>query len=71
MQESKMVRKVMRKPAVLAATGFSNSTLYDKINAGKFPKPTKLDPEGRAVVWFEDEIEAFQKAAVDRQQAAA
>ncbi len=62
-----MVRKVMRKPEVLKATGFSNSTLYDKINAGKFPKPTKLDPDGRIVIWFEDEIEAWQKAAVERQ----
>jgi prophage regulatory protein len=70
MQEQ-MVRKIMRKPAVLAATGFSNSSLYEKIAAGKFPKPTKLDPDGRSVVWFEDQIEDFQKAAVQRQQAAA
>jgi prophage regulatory protein len=66
-----MTRNVLRKPAVLAATGWSNSTLYDKIARGKFPKGTKLDPEGRVVVWFEDEIAAFQKAAVDRQMAAA
>ena len=61
----------MRKPAVRAATGWSNSTLYSKIAEGKFPKPTKLDPEGRAVVWFEDEVEAFQKRAVDHQNMAA
>lgn len=66
-----MVCKVMRKPAVLAATGWSNSTLYKKIEEGKFPKPTRLDPESRAVVWFEDEVEAFQKAAIERQQASA
>ena len=59
-----MVRKVMRLPAVLAATGWAKPTLYAKITAGKFPKGTKLDPGARAVVWFEDEIEAFQKAAV-------
>jgi prophage regulatory protein len=63
-----MVRKVLRKPAVLAATGWSNSTLYAKISEGKFPKPTRLDPDSRAVIWFEDEVEAFQKAAVERQQ---
>jgi prophage regulatory protein len=66
-----MVRKVMRKPAVLTATGFSNSTLYERMAKGKFPKPTKLDPDGRTVVWFEDEVEAWQQAAIERQQVAA
>lgn len=61
-----MVRAVMRKPAVLAATGWSNSTLYDKIAAGKFPKPTRIDPEGRVVVWFEDEVAEFQQRAIER-----
>jgi predicted DNA-binding transcriptional regulator AlpA len=39
-----MGRKAMRKPAVLGALGWSNSTLYSKISQGKFPKPVKLDP---------------------------
>ncbi len=56
-----MARIVMRKPAVLRATGWSNSTLYQKIKDGKFPKPVKLDPDGRAVGWFEDEVEALQQ----------
>jgi predicted DNA-binding transcriptional regulator AlpA len=54
----------MRKAGVLEATGWPNSTLYLKIKQGKFPKGTKLDPDGKAVVWFEDEVEAIQKAAV-------
>jgi prophage regulatory protein len=66
-----MIRKALRKPAVLTATGWSNSTLYAKIKDGKFPAPTKLDPDGRAVVWFEDQLEAFQKRAIERQAAAA
>jgi prophage regulatory protein len=66
-----MTRTVMRKPAVLAATGWSNSTLYSKIAEGKFPKPTKLDPDGRTVVWFADEVEAVQKRAVARSVVAA
>jgi prophage regulatory protein len=65
-----MVRNALRKPDVLAATGWSNSTLYDKMSKGLFPKPTKLDPAGRAVVWWGDEIEAFQKSAIERQTAA-
>jgi predicted DNA-binding transcriptional regulator AlpA len=66
-----MTRTVLRKPAVLAATGWSNSTLYEKIARGIFPKPTKLDPDGRTVVWFADEIEEFQKRAVARSAVAA
>jgi prophage regulatory protein len=62
-----MVRKALRKPAILMATGWSNSTLYDQISKGKYPRPTKLDPDGRASIWWEDEIEAFQKRAVERQ----
>jgi prophage regulatory protein len=58
------MRTVLRKPAVLAATGWSNSTLYDKIKAGKFPPPTRIDPNGRVVIWFQDEVEAVQKMAV-------
>ena len=29
--------------------------------ANKFPRGTKLDPDGQTRVWFEDEVEAFQK----------
>ena len=65
------MRTVLRKPAVLAATGFSNSTLYDRIKQGRFPKPTRLDPKGRIVVWFEDEIDEFQQRAVDARNATA
>ena len=66
-----MVRKLLRKPVVLQVTGWSNSTLYDKIAKGKFPKPEKIDPDGRVVGWWEDEIEAIQKRAVDHQNMAA
>jgi predicted DNA-binding transcriptional regulator AlpA len=59
-----MIRKVARLPRVLEATGWAKPTLYAKIANGKFPKGTKLDPDGRAVVWFEDEVEAYQKAAI-------
>lgn len=61
-----MVRTALRKPAVLAATGWSNSTLYEKIKTGKFPKPTKLDPDGRTVVWFEDEVAEVQRRSIER-----
>ncbi len=66
-----MVRKILRKAAVLEATGWSNTTLYAKIAQGKFPKPVKIDPDGRASGWFADEVEALQRAAIDRQNRAA
>ena len=37
----------------------------------EIPKPTKLDPDGRVVIWWQDQIEALQKAAVDCQDKAA
>jgi prophage regulatory protein len=64
-------RKIMRLPAVMAVTGWSRSTVYDKIKAGKFPKPFKPDPDGRVAGWFEDEIAELQRRAIDRQAASA
>jgi predicted DNA-binding transcriptional regulator AlpA len=64
-----MVRAVLRRDAVLKATGWSVPTLYRKIKEKKFPAGTKLDPDGQAVVWFEDEM--FQKAAVSAAMEAA
>jgi predicted DNA-binding transcriptional regulator AlpA len=53
-------RKVLRVPKVLECTGWSRSTLYQKIKDGRFPSGQKLDPNGHTRVWFEDEIEAYQ-----------
>lgn len=61
-----MVRKVLRLPAVLECTGYSKATLYSKIKDGIFPPGKRLDPKGRAVVWFEDEVAAFQSAGRPR-----
>jgi prophage regulatory protein len=53
---------MLRLPAVLEATGWSRSTLYQKVSDKRFPKPVKLDPQGRAVGWFEDVVIAHQQA---------
>ena len=55
------VRKVLRIPAVLEATGWSRSTLYQKMVDKKFPRGTKLDPDGQTRVWWADKVEAWQK----------
>jgi prophage regulatory protein len=62
-------RKVMRLPAVMAATGWSRSTVYDKIKAGKFPKPFKPDPDGRVAAWFADDVWEFQRRDINRHAA--
>lgn len=64
------MRTALRKNQVLAATGWSNSTLYEKIKKGLFPAPAKLDPAGRAVVWWQDEVEAVQQRAAPAAQRA-
>lgn len=57
------LRKALRKPEVLAATGFGHSKLYAEIARGRFPKPVKIDPDGRISAWWEDEIVAYQQLA--------
>ena len=49
-----MVEKHLRRPAVLALTGLSTTTIYDLMAKGKFPRPVKLT--GRAVAWPESKI---------------
>jgi predicted DNA-binding transcriptional regulator AlpA len=65
------VRKVLRIPAVLEATGWSRSTLYQKMVDRKFPRGTKLDPDGQTRVWWADEVEAWQKGEWKAQEVAA
>lgn len=54
-------RKVIRISRVLECTGWSRSTLYEKIADHKFPPGHKPDPDGQTRVWFDDEVEAWQK----------
>lgn len=55
------LRKAIRRPRVLEATGWSVPTLYRKMKERTFPKGHKLDPNGQAVVWWEDEVVAWQR----------
>jgi predicted DNA-binding transcriptional regulator AlpA len=54
------LRKALRLSSVMEATGYSRSSIYQKINDQKFPPGHKLDPNGSARVWFDDEIEQVQ-----------
>ena len=55
------VRKALRIDKVFDASGYKKTQLYQKIDELKFPPPYKPDPEGRAVLWWEDEVEAWQR----------
>jgi len=49
--------KILRLPEVISRVGLKRSSIYQRINAGDFPKPMPLGP--RAVGWFEHEIDAW------------
>ena len=48
------VKTIWRLPEVMARTGLSRSTIYDKVGKGEFPPPIHLSI--RAVGWIADEI---------------
>lgn len=53
-----MTDTLMRVPAVKQATGYSRSSLYALMQAGKFPKPVKL-AGGGAVAWRSSDVAAW------------
>lgn len=48
----------MRVKAVMAATGYSRSSLYALMQQGKFPRPVTL-AGGGAVAWKSSEIQRW------------
>jgi prophage regulatory protein len=48
---------ILRLPAVMEATGFSRSSIYAYVQAGKFPSPIHIGD--RAVGWKSSEIFAW------------
>lgn len=59
-----ILRRVLRKPEVLAASGYRATQLDLLIEQGRFPRPFRLSEGGRALGWYEDEIIAFQQARI-------
>jgi prophage regulatory protein len=54
--------KASRKPAVKARTGLSDSSMYEAMERGTFPKPIKIGP--KAVAWLDHEIDAWLEARI-------
>ena len=57
------VKKFMRMPAVIEATGKARQTIYDNMKAGTFPKAVRIGP--RSIAWDAEEIAAWQKKVRD------
>jgi len=57
--------KIIRKPDVINETGFSKSTLYNRIKDGLWPTPISLG--ARAVGFVQSECEAVINAMIAEQ----
>ncbi len=58
-------QKIIRKHDVISLTGFSKSTLYNRIKAGLWPTPISLG--ARAVGFVQSECEAVLNAMIAEQ----
>ena len=54
-RKKRVRRRFLRLPEVIARTGLSRSTIYVRIEQGRFPRPVSLG--GRAVGWIEEEVD--------------
>lgn len=53
---------LIRKTRVLEMTGWSNSTLYNRISAGLFKPGVKVGP--RIVAWPQSEVDAYIQSCI-------
>ena len=58
MQNHNRIR-ILRMKDLPSKVGYQPSTIYGLIAQGKFPKPFKLSPGGRAAGWQETVIDAW------------
>lgn len=49
--------RTLRMSDLTDKVGYKSSTIYGLIAQGKFPKPFKLTPGGRAAGWLESTID--------------
>jgi prophage regulatory protein len=68
MVKSTNQKRILRMRENCQKVGLGQSSLYDLINRGLFPKPFPLVPGGRAVGWLEEDID---KWILERKEACA
>ena len=61
-QEERRQVRFLRLPEVLARTGLSRSTIYVRLDQGRFPRPVSLG--ARAVGWIETEVDEWIRARI-------
>ena len=62
-----MATTIIRLPTVIARTGLSRSTIYQKISIGTFPGSVTLGP--RAVGWINEEIDQWIEECIRKARA--
>lgn len=61
-------RRLLRIAQVKDRVGMSQTTIYDRMKKGTFPKPVPL---GTLVAWVEEEIDAWVEARIAERDKAA
>ena len=56
--------RFLRIPEIVHRTGMSRTTIYDRINEGKFPKQIPLG--SNLVVWLESDVQKWMQEQVDK-----
>jgi len=64
-----MTGKALRCKEARGKFGLSNSRWYERIKEGQIPPGTKIFPDGRTVVWFENELDEIIERAIARRDA--
>ena len=52
-----MSERIIRRPEVRKLTGYGNTSIYEMVKKGEFPRPISLG--ARAVGWLESEVDAW------------
>ena len=60
--EQQKPKRMLRLRAVQQIIPYATSSIYERINEGRFPKPVRIGP--RAVAWIEDEILELQEKMI-------
>ena len=63
-QETRTPGRFLRLPEMMARTGLSRSTIYARLEQGRFPRAVSLG--ARAVGWIEPEVEENGSASGSR-----
>ena len=59
---SEIHQSLLRKREVLRITGWSNSTLYNRMSDGSFKRPVPIGP--RLVAWPANEVYAYVESCI-------